>query len=268
MSDAQRVVNVIRDIVLDETENGALVRLLPGVVFSGGGSYECSAYVGGSEYLSESIRLLAGAYVNTGDYVVVGFLGSDSWVNQILPYSLYSRLVADWNNARLSIGNGSTEANDFGASGELLRSGGTGSVSWDTIAHADLTDYEENTWTPELTFATPGDLSVAYSVQNGSYTRKGNRILFAGNIVTSTFTHGSASGALRLTGLPYASSETVSCTAIVGGWAGSTPIQGYVQGGQSYLAFYLMNATLTGVTISEMLSGTNKTVRVMGHYKL
>src|SRR3990167_5810415 len=37
-----------------------------------------------------------------------------------------------------------------------------------------LDDYEEGTWTPVLTFATAGDLSVAYSVQVGSYVKIGN----------------------------------------------------------------------------------------------
>ena len=61
------------------------------------------------------------------------------------------------------------------------------------------------TWTPTITFATPGDLSVVYSTQNGRYYKFGMIVLLEWNIVTSTFTHTTASGNLRLTGLPFTS---------------------------------------------------------------
>jgi hypothetical protein len=57
-------------------------------------------------------------------------------------------------------------------------------------------------WTPVLTFATPGDLVVAYSTQSGSYTKIGSLYICSFVVGTSTFTHSTASGALRLTGLP------------------------------------------------------------------
>lgn len=67
-----------------------------------------------------------------------------------------------------------------------------------------LDDYEEGTWTPVLTFVTPGNLSVAYSVQVGSYTKIGRMVSVTFCITTSSFTHTSASGNLRITGLPFA----------------------------------------------------------------
>lgn len=60
------------------------------------------------------------------------------------------------------------------------------------------------TWTPALTFATPGDLSVSYTVQSGRYWRLGNMIVATFTIQTSVFTHSTASGNLRITGLPVA----------------------------------------------------------------
>ena len=61
-------------------------------------------------------------------------------------------------------------------------------------------------WTPTITFATPGDLSVAYAAsgQIGRYTRIGNLMHVTGRIVTSTFTHTTAAGALKIGGLPTA----------------------------------------------------------------
>lgn len=66
-----------------------------------------------------------------------------------------------------------------------------------------LDDYEEGTWTPVLTFATPGNLSVAYSAQAGTYTKIGNVVSVKFTIATSGFTHTTASGEASITGLPF-----------------------------------------------------------------
>jgi hypothetical protein len=68
--------------------------------------------------------------------------------------------------------------------------------------------YEEGTWTPVLTFQTPGDLSVAYSSQIGTYTRIGNRVILQGFVALSSFTHTTASGFLRINGVPFNASST------------------------------------------------------------
>lgn len=72
-----------------------------------------------------------------------------------------------------------------------------------------LDDYQLGSWSPVLTFATPGNLSVAYTGQIGSYTKIGRDVTLFFNISTSTFTHSSASGAFTITGLPF-TSATVS----------------------------------------------------------
>lgn len=66
-----------------------------------------------------------------------------------------------------------------------------------------LDDYEEGTWTPTLTFATPGDVSVSYVVRVGEYTKIGNRVIVSYDVVTSAFTHTTASGNVQVTGLPF-----------------------------------------------------------------
>jgi len=68
-----------------------------------------------------------------------------------------------------------------------------------------LDDYEEGTWTPVLTFATPGDLAVTYNTnqQTGTYTIIGDRIVITFAVGTASFTYTTASGNLQLTGLPY-----------------------------------------------------------------
>lgn len=68
-----------------------------------------------------------------------------------------------------------------------------------------LDDYEEFTWTAVLTFATPGDLSVTYASQSGDGVKWGKWVTIGAAIVTSAFTHGSASGNLGITGNPFTS---------------------------------------------------------------
>lgn len=71
-----------------------------------------------------------------------------------------------------------------------------------------LDDYEEGTFQPAITFATPGDLSVGYTFQLGTYVKVGKLVTASVLIATSSFTHGSANGALSITGLPFQASGT------------------------------------------------------------
>lgn len=73
-----------------------------------------------------------------------------------------------------------------------------------------LDDYEEGTWTPVLTFDTPGNLSVAYTTQLGWYQKVGDTVNLWWNVVTSTFTHTTASGNLKITGNPFIAIGTAS----------------------------------------------------------
>lgn len=84
--------------------------------------------------------------------------------------------------------------------------------------------YEAATaWTPVLTFATPGDLNVAYTTQVADATKLGDTVRATFNIVTSTFTHTTASGNVIITGLPYTSANVTGLVhrcAVV--WRGVT----------------------------------------------
>lgn len=84
-------------------------------------------------------------------------------------------------------------------------------------------DVSQGTWTPAGTFATPGDLSIAYSSQVGWWHRVGKLYHFSGNFTTSTFTHTTASGEFRITGLPVTSSNTAN-RIVIGpcAWRGLT----------------------------------------------
>ncbi len=135
--------------------------------------------------------------------------------------------------------------------GSKITAAGTntpGTLSW----------YEESTFTPTLSAATPGSMSPTYSVQEGSFTRIGRTVHYTLYISLSNFSQGTGSGALRVLGLPYASSASPTNA----GWlapaqitnalttsATVTSLAGIVIPGQSYLQ--LRQQTLSSVTTSS-----------------
>jgi len=73
----------------------------------------------------------------------------------------------------------------------------------------NLSHYDEGTFTPAITFATVGDLSVVYTSQVGKYTRVGNQVFVSLRVVfTPTFT--TSASYLRFTGLPFTASSALN----------------------------------------------------------
>lgn len=94
----------------------------------------------------------------------------------------------------------------------------------------------EGTWTPAITFATPGNLTVVYSNQQGRYIKVGKQVTVSCIVNTTTFTHTTASGELRVTGLPFA-----SVTSSGFQWTAATEFGGITLGG----GHTIINANLT-----------------------
>lgn len=69
------------------------------------------------------------------------------------------------------------------------------------------------TWTPAITFATPGNVSVAYGYQVGTYSQIGN-IVIANFNIQATATMTTASGALLITGLGFAQNASQASNAV------------------------------------------------------
>lgn len=65
-----------------------------------------------------------------------------------------------------------------------------------------LSAYVEGTWTPGISGST-GAPTLTYSVQRGSYTRIGNRCVLDYLVNINTYTGGSGTGDLQITGLPF-----------------------------------------------------------------
>ena len=116
----------------------------------------------------------------------------------------------------------STTADGASSPTERLRITSTGQVrlagagitfNGDTAAANELDDYEEGTFTPTLAYQTPGTSSITQS-NNGQYTKVGNLVYIQLTVALSAFTKGTASGELRITGLPFATKTGLSETAL------------------------------------------------------
>jgi hypothetical protein len=79
-----------------------------------------------------------------------------------------------------------------------------------------LADYEEGTFTPEISCDTPGNLTIVYGSRNGYYTKVGRLVTVNFFVSTSTFTHTTASGNFQLTGLPFTASNATQNLALGG----------------------------------------------------
>lgn len=135
-----------------------------------------------------------------------------------------------------------------------------------------LDDYEEGTFTPALTFATVGNLSIAYSSQLGWYTKMGNVVNFGGIVTTSTFTHTSASGAFQLTGLPFTCNGTHAgrVAAMIQGYtkANYTQVMATVNGSTTVAVFPAGGSaqTIANLASGDMPTGGTVSVRFGGVY--
>lgn len=107
--------------------------------------------------------------------------------------------------------------------------------------------YEEGTWTPVLSCGTPGDLAITYSAQAGVYQRIGNRCTIGFNIVTSAFTHTTASGNVRINGLPFTANATISSNV------GAISFSGFTGVGYTQMVAYVNPAN---TSINLFISGT------------
>ena len=130
-----------------------------------------------------------------------------------------------------------------------------------------LDDYEEGTWTPTLTFATSGDLAVTYGTRLGSYIKIGRIVHLRYTVTTTAFTHSTASGDLRITGVPVTSASGFEQTGTVEANsitlpAGRTWLTTGIQSNVTYLRLIASGSATSRNAIdpTEMPSGTNFTL--------
>lgn len=137
----------------------------------------------------------------------------------------------------------------------------------------NLDDYEEghasNSWTPTGTFATPGDLAITYTTQTGTYTKVGGRVFVDFQLVTSGFTHSTASGNFRIGGLPF------TVKNLDGGWIGGLWWQGITKANYTnvvcnprpnttYIELYASGSGVGGAAITAADMPTGGTLILKG----
>ncbi len=76
----------------------------------------------------------------------------------------------------------------------------------DTAAANALDDYEEGTWTPQITASAGSAGTAAYSNQIGRYTKIGNKVFFEFSVVMTN--KGSWSAYTRVLGFPFTANST------------------------------------------------------------
>lgn len=128
------------------------------------------------------------------------------------------------------------------------------------------------TWTPTVTFATPGNLNVVYITQMGRYIKIGKQVTVWFGFATSTFTHTTAAGGLQIMGLPFASANIGSTMQ----WSGAieigpmtlpanyTWVNSNIQNNSSFIRA-VASGGAGGVSraacgVTNFLSGTNITI--------
>jgi hypothetical protein len=154
------------------------------------------------------------------------------------------------------------------AADKLLRA--TSSTAFDTI------DFKEGTATATVTFATPGDLSVVYTVQSINYQRVGRYVTaFIELAYTPTFT--TASGEFRISGLPYTSAaegggpiSNVNIGAFAS-WAGTgTQLEAVVPAATAYVILRASKAAANAAPqqASNITSGSSAILRFSVRYRV
>lgn len=140
----QRIINVIRQAI--EQDTGQSIYMTPGTVDTAS-AYVCTVYIQ-TDDLVEDVWTPAGLDLNAGDYVIVGQIGSTAWVDRLIPTTLYSLMMLNYNKGQIyfNTDNGDTSSWDNGSLGDMLYSGGSGSAYWGpaplvphTHDHGDLT---------------------------------------------------------------------------------------------------------------------------------
>jgi hypothetical protein len=117
-------------------------------------------------------------------------------------------------------------------------------------------------WTPTLTFATPGNLSVAYGAVSGAYRLDGDLLNIKCRLVaTPTFT--TASGALRIGGFPVIPALSATPTEFAVGFLTNVAmgtryeVAGRYTPGLGYFEFFLTGASATSLAATDITSGTS-----------
>ena len=194
-------------------------------------------------------------------------VGGDSTVGGDLTVDT-NTLYVDSTNNRVGIGNAApTQALDV--TGDIVTSGGvylggTGSAN-------KLDDYEEGTWTPTYTTDSTNFSSITYdtAVTGGKYVKVGGMVYASGTLYTDSITVGSASGTVRVGGLPFTIAANTGGTqngytpVVIGegaNFAGDVPSMGRGVPTTTVIDLFYKTASngpTSGLQVADMGTGAN-----------
>jgi hypothetical protein len=126
-----------------------------------------------------------------------------------------------------------------------------------------LDDYEEGTWIPSLAYETPGTSSFTFSNRSGQYVKIGKVVYFASDVRVSTFSKGTASGPIFMTGLPFTSNasgggyENARFTIQVYDWTySSSPVVANVLQSNTSISLSRMVSNSVSVSLDDPRGGS------------
>jgi hypothetical protein len=114
-----------------------------------------------------------------------------------------------------------------------------------------LDDYEEGTWTPTLTTSGTDFTSVSYANRVATYVKVGDLVTVTGRFYTTAVTVGSASGNVRIGGLPFASGSAPSAGSLADtrNFTTNNPSELYVLFGGDVKMTLFYKATANGASV-------------------
>ncbi len=126
-----------------------------------------------------------------------------------------------------------------------------------------LDDYEEGTWTPTYTASSGSFTSITYDTQLGDYVKIGRTVFVSVRLQTDAVTLGTATGILRISGLPFtsASNQTGGVTFTFARFFdnGNVPRTGDISSSNTFMNLYATptaTGDLTAVAPSVMSTGS------------
>lgn len=118
-----------------------------------------------------------------------------------------------------------------------------------------LDDYEEGNWTPTFTSTVGSFTTLTYNATAAKYQKIGHKVFISGRMATNSVTLGTASGDLRMAGLPFAAGSTtgpeasmIYCPYVLT-WA-SEPPTGGLTGTTTTITLYRERDTTTAESVA------------------
>ena len=137
-----------------------------------------------------------------------------------------------------------------------------------------LDDYETGSWTPTWIASSGSFGTIAYANRDAKYVKVGNVVHVIGEFYTTGITIGTATGELRIGGLPFTNGMAGNGVASLKGdirlFSGEVPWAGNVSEGTTYIALYYKTSITGSSQASQVVdlatSGTGNIIGISASY--